>query len=76
MYEGYGYLLNLLFSNISAEKSTIEAIWEKFDSFDEEKLTGGISRTWDGDLVVRALAGSAEMLEKMSEEIVEMVMLG
>lgn len=74
MYEGYGYLLNLLFSNIPADKEKTEKIRRIIEKAESEQITGGCSRTWDGDLVIRALGMSAEKLENLSERIVKEVM--
>lgn len=74
MYEGYGYLLNLLFCNISVNKEAMNQIREMLEAAENEQITGGCSRTWDGDLVVRALGMQAEKLEKLSEQIVKEVM--
>ena len=35
-------------------------------------MTGGCTRTWDGDLVVRVLGRSVEKLEELAEKIVKM----
>ena len=74
MYEGYGYLLNLLFSNIPVDKEEMEKIRSIIEKAESEQITGGCSRTWDGDLVIRALGMSAEKLENLSERIVKEVM--
>lgn len=72
MYEGYGYLLNLLFCNIVVDKVQLEKVRSYLEEAEKEEITGGVTRTWDGDLVVRALGMSAEKLEMLSTAIVRM----
>lgn len=71
MYEGYGYLLNLIFCNIDINKEREDALRHCLKEAESEQITGGCTRTWDGDLVVRALGMSAEKLEQLSERIVK-----
>lgn len=74
MYEGYGYLLNLLFCNIPVDKGQLEKVRSCLEKAEEEEqITGGITCTWDGDLVIRALGNCAEELERLSEKLVGMV---
>lgn len=73
MYEGYGYLLNLLFCNIPIDKGQLEMVRSCLEKAEEEQITGGITCTWDGDLVIRALGNCAEELERLSEKLVGMV---
>lgn len=72
MYEGYGYLLNLLFCNINVDQDTMIRIREYLEELENEQMTGGCTRTWDGDLVVRVLGRSVEKLEELAEKIVKM----
>ena len=71
MYEGYGYLLNMIFCNINVNKEEQENIRQCLREAEEEQITGGCTRTWDGDLVVRALGRSAEKLELLSDKLVK-----
>ena len=72
MYEGYGYLLNLLFCNIPIDKGRVQKIRSLLEDMEEEQVTGGVTYTWDGDFVVRVLGRNAEKLEILSDEIVKM----
>ena len=75
LYEGYEFLLNLLFCNISLEKEQEQKIQKVLENAESERITGGFTYTWDGDLVIRALCMSAEKLEKLSEQLVEIMVI-
>ena len=75
LYEGYEFLLNLLFCNISLEKEQEQKIRKVLENAESERITGGFTYTWDGDLVIRALGMSAEKLEKLSEQLVKIMVI-
>lgn len=73
MYERHDYLLNILISNMVLEEKIQQSLRDCLFQAKKKGITAGISRTWDGDTVIRALGMRAEELEKLSEKLLEYV---
>lgn len=67
MYEGYSHLANMIFCNCNISQNIFDEI--RGYLYDNQKIVGDITHTSHGDIVVKALGNSGEVLTKMCDDI-------
>lgn len=71
MYEGYSHFASMVFCNCKITSEVFESIRNFI--YDNDSITGDITHTNYGDVVIRVLGNSGEKLNIIFEEIIKMV---